>query len=122
MPKTLSQHLKDIGDELVEIVIEGERVKVSRTEALARRLYIMAMGGVEQVIEDGEIVELTDKADYRVAKSIREYTEGKAAQEAPKKSKQNAKPGQYDSEIGRRLNERLGGPKPEVGPEVKGEW
>jgi hypothetical protein len=121
MPKTLSQHLKDIGDELVEIVIEGERVKVSRTEALARRLYIMAMGGVEQVIEDGEIVEITHKADYRVAKSIREYTEGKAAQEPPKKSKQNAKPGQYDSEISRRLNERLGGGSG-VGAEAKGEW
>ena len=58
---------------------------------------------------DGEIEERTYKADYRVAKSIREYTEGKAAQEPPKKGKQNAKAGRYDSEIGRRLNERLGG-------------
>ena len=121
MPKTLSQHLKDIGDELVEIVIEGERIKVSRTEALARRLYVMAMGGVEEIVEDGEIVQITHKPDYRVAKSIREYTEGKAAQEPPKKGKQNAKPGRYDSEIGRRLNERLGGGSG-VGLEAKGEW
>ena len=138
MTKTLTQHLKDIGDEAVEIVIDGGTVQVSRTEALARRLFLMAMGGVEQIMVDGQIEEITHKADYRVAKSIREYTEGKAAPEPPKKTKPKAKAGQYDSEISRRLNERLGGgdKPPEPGPElptkpkplvgrgkkIKGEW
>jgi hypothetical protein len=101
MPKTLSQHLKDIGDELVEIVIKGQRVKVSRTEALARRMYIMAMGGVEEIVDDDdEIVQVMHKADYRVARSIREYTEGKAAQEAPKKSKQSPQEEQTERQAG----------------------
>lgn len=120
MTKTLTQHLKDVGNETVEIVLDGGRVQVTRTEALARRLYLMAMGGVEQIIIGDEIEEITHKADYRVAKSIREYTEGKAAPEPPKEKKAQAKAGQYDSEISRRLNERLGGgDKPELEQELE---
>ena len=119
MAKTLSQHLKDIGNEKVEIALAGKIKKVSKTEALARRLYLMAMGGTEQVVVDGQIEEVTHKADYRVAKSIREFTEGKANVEPPKKTKPKAKAGQYDSEISRRLNERLGRSEPAVEPEAK---
>lgn len=109
MNKSLTQYLKDIGEEKVKIVINGKIKKVSRTEALARRLYVMAMGGIEEIVVDGDIVKKVHKADHRVAKDIREYTEGKAAVEPAKEKKKQIKAGEYSSEIGRRLNERLGG-------------
>lgn len=109
MSKSLTQYLKDIGDEKVSIVINDKIKKVSRTEALARRMYAVAMGGIEKIVVDGEIVQTVHKGDAKVAKDIREYTEGKAAIEPPKEKPKQIKAGEYSSEIGRRLNERLGG-------------
>lgn len=121
MSKSLTQHLKDIGEEKVEFFIDGEPQQVTKTEALARKLYIMAQGGVEHVRVGDQIVEIAHKPSYQVAKSIREFTEGKAQTEPPKKDKKQTKPGQYTSEISRRLNDRLGGRQPEpVNTTVKG--
>lgn len=110
MSKSLTAFLKQIGDEKVSIVINGKVKKVSRTEALARRLYVMAMGGVENVVAvDGTIIEVIHKANHKIAKDIREYTEGKAAIEPAKEKEKGAKPGQFTSETAGRLNDRLGG-------------
>ena len=110
MGKTLTQYLKEIGEEQVTIIINGETKQVTRTEALARKMFLLARGGIEEVTGDtiGEVLKIVHKPDHRVAKSIREFTEGKAAVEAQQKDKKNTKPGRYDSEISRRLNERLG--------------
>jgi hypothetical protein len=107
--KSITQWLKQIGDEKVRIVVNGKVKKVSQTEALARKMFILAKGGIEEIEDEaGNIVEVVHKPDHKVAKSIREWTEGKAAVEPPKEKPKQAKAGQYDSEIGRRLNERLG--------------
>lgn len=110
MSKTLADCLRDIGEEKVKININGKKYNCSRTEATARKMHLMASGGYEEVKdEEGESVRVNYKADAKVAKMIREFVDGKAAQEAPKEEKKQAKPGQYNSEISRRLNDRLGG-------------
>ena len=110
MAKTLSDCLKDIGEEEVTVKINGKEYTCSRTEATARKMHLMANGGYEEIEdENGEIERVTYKADYRVAKTIREFVEGRAPQEPPRPKDKGKKAGQYDSEIGRRLNERLVG-------------
>lgn len=109
MGKSLTQYLKEVSEEPVNIIVNGKPKQVTRTEALARKMFLMAMGGIEELLDDdGNVVQVIHKPDHRVAKSIREFTEGKAAVEAQQKDKKNTKPGRYDSEISRRLNERLG--------------
>ena len=121
MPKTLTQYLKEVSEEPVNIVVDGKPKQVTRTEALARKMFLMAMGGVEELLDDdGNVVQVVHKPDHRVAKSIREFTEGKAAVEAQQKDKKNTKPGRYDSEISRRLNERLGSKARPKRPSIKG--
>lgn len=107
--KSLTDHLRDIGEEEVTIKINGESYTCSRTEATARKMHLMANGGYEEVTdEEGEVIKVVYKADAKVAKMIREFVDGKAAQEPAPEKKQGAKAGRYDSEISRRLNERLG--------------
>ncbi len=109
MTKTLTACLRDIGEEEVTIKINGREYTCTRTEATARKMYLLANGGFEEITnEDNEVVQITYKADAKVAKMLREFTEGKAAPELAPEKKPGAKAGQYDSEIGRRLNERLG--------------
>ena len=118
MTKSLSDHLVAIGEEKVKIKINGKKHNCSRTEATARKMHLMANGGYEEVKnEGGETVRVTYKADAKVAKMIREFVEGKAAPEPPKEKKKGTKAGQYDSEISRRLNERLGGGSVQSEPE-----
>lgn len=113
MPKTLTQHLKEIGDEQTSITVNGTVYKCTKTEAVARKLFLLAQGGTERIVdEDGNEVTVIHKADPRVAKSIREYTEGKASVELPKETKGKAKAGQYSSETANRLSDRLGAPTP----------
>ena len=112
MAKTLTDHLKDIGNEETTITINGETHTCSKTEAVARRMFLMAEGGTEEIMVDGEAMERVYKPDYRVAKSIREFIEGKAGVEPPKETKGNAKPGRFSSETASRLNDRLGPAKP----------
>jgi len=109
LSKSLTSWLKDIGDETVNILIDGKPKLVTKTEALARKLYLMAGGGIEEIVgDDGEVIRMVHKPDAKVAKMIREFAEGKAAPEPAPEKKRGARAGQFESEIGRRLNERLG--------------
>jgi hypothetical protein len=116
--KSLTQWLKEIGDEDIEIFVKGEPVFVTKNEALARKMFLLAQGGIERIrTTEGELVDIHHKPDHKVAKTIREWTEGKAAQEPPKEEKKQVAPGQYNSEVARRLQDRLGGGTPEPEPE-----
>ena len=109
MTKTLTDYLKEIGDETVNIRVDGLDKTVTRTEALARKMHLMAIGGVEEIIgDDGEVLKIVHKPDHRVAKSIREFTEGKAAQAPAPEKPLGAKAGRFSSETAQRLNDRLG--------------
>ncbi len=109
MSKSLTDCLRDIGEEQVTIKINGQEYTCSRTEATARKMILMANGGFEEITnEEGETMQIAYKADAKVAKMVREFVDGKAASEPPKAKEKGAKAGQYDSEISRRLNERLG--------------
>lgn len=113
MTKSLTEYLKEIGDETVSIVVDGQSRIVTRTEALARKMFLMAQGGIEEMINNkGEVVQVVHKPDHRVAKSIREFIEGKAAQAPAPEKKLGLKPGQFSSETARRLKDRLGGRRP----------
>ena len=122
MTKTLTDHLREIGDELTSITIDGQPYTCTKTEAVARKMYLLARGGTETITtEEGEVLCVTHKADPKVAKMIREFVDGKAAPEPVKEKKPGAKAGRYDSEISRRLNERLGTkPKSPKRPSIKG--
>jgi len=122
MPKSLTQYLKEIGEESVTIIIDGKKKKVTRTEALARKMFLMARGGVEEILEDGETIKVVHKPNHNVAKTIREFTEGKAAVQEQAEDKGKAKPGRYSSETAQRLSDRLGGPQRPISnvPNIKG--
>jgi hypothetical protein len=112
MPKTLTSWLKELGEEQVTIKINGQEYTCSQIEATARKMYLMANGGTEEIEVKGEKILVTHKPQYQAAKALREFMEGRAAQEAPKEDKKQTTPGQYNSEISRRLNEGLGGGPP----------
>lgn len=102
---TLTEVLKDIGEEIVEININGEEIQCTRTEAAARRLFLLATGGYMQTKdENGDTVTTYFKPTASACKAIREYTEGRASQEPPKEGKKNAKAGSFDGSIAGRLN------------------
>ena len=117
--KSLSDCLKKIGEERVDVIINGVMHSCSQTEATARKLYLLANGGTETVEVDGEMVTIRYKPNANAAKTLREFTEGKAAPEPPKESAPPLTPGTYDSEIGRRLNERFGQGAGESKPKKK---
>jgi hypothetical protein len=102
---TLSETLRDIGEEIVEININGDDISCTRTEAAARRLYLLATGGFMQTKdENGDLVTTYFKPNASACKAIREYTEGRASQEPPKEGKKNKKAGSFDGSIAGRLN------------------
>ena len=45
----LTTFLNQIGEEEVTICIDGQPRTVTRAEALARKMYLLALGGVEEV-------------------------------------------------------------------------
>lgn len=111
----LTDFLNQIGGEEVTICIDGQPRTVSRAEALARKMYLLALGGVEEVKDvDGQIVKVLHKPDYRVAKMVREFTEGKASMEVVETGVKGRKPGSFNSSVSRRLNDRLGPKRPRV--------
>jgi hypothetical protein len=104
--KSLTECLKEVGEEQIQVCINGQHMTVSKTEAVARKMFLLAHGGVEEVTnEDGKVVKLFHKPDYRVAKTIREFIEGKPNQEPPQLKSKGKKAGTFDSKIGKRLNE-----------------
>lgn len=109
----LTAFLNQIGEEEVTICIDGRSKTVSRAEALARKMYLLALGGVEEIKDaDGVIVNVFHKPDHRVAKMIREFTEGKAPMEVVETGPKGRKPGSFNSSVSRRLNDRLGPKRP----------
>lgn len=116
----LTDFLNQVGEEEVTICIDGQPKKVTKAEALARKMYLLALGGFEEVqMPDGTIEKFFHKPDYKVAKLIREFTEGKAAAEFQPNKDKGKKPGAFTSDVGRRLNQRLGLKRPVN--EIKGE-
>ena len=117
----LTSFLNQIGEEQVTICIDGQPRTVSRAEALARKMYLLALGGVEEVQDaDGQMIKVFHKPDYRVAKMVREFTEGKAPMEVVEKGGKGRKPGSFSSAVAGRLNNRLGPKRPST-KTVKGE-
>ena len=111
----LTDFLNQIGGEEVTICIDGQPRTVSRAEALARKMYLLALGGMEELQDaDGQVIRVFHKPDYRVAKMIREFTEGKAPMEVVETGVKGRKPGRYDSAVANRLNDRLGPRRPRV--------
>ena len=111
----LTAFLNQIGEEEVTICIDGQPRTVSRAEALARKMYLLALGGWEEVqMPDGTIEKFFHKPDYRVAKMVREFTEGKAPMEVVETGPKGRKPGSFNSSVSRRLNDRLGPKRPRV--------
>jgi len=105
----LTAFLNQIGEEEVTICIDGQAKTVTRAEALARKMYLLALGGVEEIKDvDGQVVKVYHKPDHRVAKIIREFTEGKAPMEVVGTGPKGHKPGSFNSSVSRRLNDRLG--------------
>lgn len=111
----LTSFLNQIGEEEVTICIDGQPRTVSRAEALARKLYLLALGGFEEIqMPDGTIEKFFHKPDYRVAKMVREFTEGKAPMEVVETGPKGRKPGSFNSSVSRRLNDRLGPKRPRM--------
>lgn len=109
----LTAFLTQIGEEEVTICIDGQSRTVSRAEALARKMYLLALGGVEEIQDtDGQVVNVFHKPDYRVAKMIREFTEGKAPMEVVETGPKGRKPGHFSSAVANRLHSRLGPKRP----------
>lgn len=118
MSKTLTDYLKDVGEEQTTICIDGVPYTCSKQEALARKMYVMAMGGFsEEKDENGQVIKVYHKADAKIAKNIREFTEGKAAAKSPTEGTKKHKPGSFDSSIGNRLRNRINPTRPKI---VKG--
>ena len=102
---TLSEVLKNIGEEMVYININGQDIRCTRTEAAARRLFLLATGGYMQSKDEyGDTITTYFKPTASACKAIREYTEGRASQEPPKEGPKNARAGQFDGSIAGRLN------------------
>lgn len=109
----LTDFLNQIGGEEVTICIDGQPRTVSRAEALARKMYLLALGGIEEVQDvDGQVVKVFHKPDYRVSKMIREFTEGKAPMEVVETGTKGRKPGSFNSAVANRLSNRLGPRRP----------
>lgn len=109
----LTAFLTQIGEEEVKICIDGQPRTVSRAEALARKMYLLALGGVEEVQDaDGQMIKVFHKPDYRVSKIIREFTEGKAPMEVVETGVKGRKPGRFNSAVAGRLSNRLGPKRP----------
>lgn len=113
MSKSLTDCLKDIGNEQITVNINGEEHTCSKTEAVARKMFVLAMGGYsEETNTNGEKVHVFHKANHAVAKMLREFMEGRPATEPEPEKEKNKKAGRFNSSISRRLNERLGPQRP----------
>jgi len=105
--KLLTQYLRDIGEETEQIVIEGHPYVATKAEVLARRLYLMALGGVEEYTdENGEVKKRVYEPDRKVMELVFTRIEGRPAQAAPEGGPERARrAGKFDSGVGRRLND-----------------
>ena len=112
--KLLTELLTDIGNEKTStVVIDGQTVKVTKAEAVARGLFDMAEGGIRDKInpKTGEVIQVYVKPDVAAVKAIREYTEGKASPDIVKEAADKKKSGKFGSGTRKRLGEILNKPE-----------
>lgn len=80
--KLLTDFLLRVGDEETEVVvIDGQNVRVSKAEAVARNLFKSAIGGLSDEFDSktGKMVKVFIPQSIQAVKLIREYTEGRPA-------------------------------------------
>ncbi len=110
--KLLTDFLREVGTEQTELITnqDGLPVLVSKAEAVARTLYLMALGGTQERKNDkGEVEIRSFKPNIAAMKLIREYTEGKPFANKPAEVPNDShKPGQFDKATGSRLSRVLG--------------
>lgn len=77
----LSKFLRQIGEELTETVeIDGEPVMISKIEALTRKIWMAALGGFVETVDDkGEKCKLFIPPDRVAWSIIFDRLEGKSA-------------------------------------------
>jgi len=111
--RLLTELLTEIGNEKTEtVLIDGNSVKVSKAEAVARGLYEMAQGGtIEKISKKGVITEVYIKPDAAAVRLIREYTEGKPSADITKGIADKKTAGECGSGTRKRLGEILNKPK-----------
>lgn len=107
--RLLTDFLRDVGNEETELVtVDNVPVMVSKAEALARKLYLMALGGtVEQKNDKGEVQTVTFEPSIPAAKLIREWTEGKPGENKSEATKKGKRPERFDKNTGNRLSRVL---------------
>ena len=107
--RLLTDFLRDVGGEETELVtVDGVPTMVSKAEALARKLYLMALGGtVEQKNDHGVVCVVTFEPSIPAAKLIREWTEGKPGESKSASDKKGKRPERFDKNTGNRLSRVL---------------
>lgn len=105
----LTEYLNSVSQEETEVVsINGEPKTITKAEALARRLWLMALGGTEEFIDDdGQVERRVYKPDRKSAELIIAYLEGKPPVSKPGKPSEMQKPHGFTSDTKARLSETL---------------
>lgn len=107
--RLLSNYLGAVGQEETEVVsISGKPKTITKAEALARRLWLMALGGIEEFIDDdGQTLTRIYKPDRKAAELIIAYLEGKPAAKKPGETSDKQKPHGFTSDTKARLSDSL---------------
>jgi len=107
--RLLTDFLRDVGAEETELVtVDGTPAMVSKAEALARKLYLMALGGTVECKNDkGEVKTVVFEPSIPAAKLIREWTEGKPGENKSTSDKKGKRPERFDKNTGNRLSRVL---------------
>ena len=107
--KLLTDFLRDVGGEETELVtVDGTPAMVSKAEALARKLYLMALGGTVECKNDkGEVKTVIFEPSIPAAKLIREWTEGKPSENKSTSNVKGKRPERFDKNTGNRLSRVL---------------
>lgn len=105
----LTEYLNSIGQEETEIVlVDGVPTPITKAEALARRLWLMALGGKEEFIDDdGQTLTRIHKPDRKSAELIYAYVEGKPPVNKPGKEPGRQQPSGFTNDTKSRLSEAL---------------
>jgi hypothetical protein len=107
--RLLTDFLRDVGGEETELVtVDGTPAMVSKAEALARKLYLMALGGTTETKNDkGEVKTVVFEPSLPAAKLIREWTEGKPSENKSASNVKGKRPERFDKNTGNRLSRVL---------------
>lgn len=108
--RLLTSYLNSVGQEETEVVsINGIPKPITKAEALARRLWLMALGGIEEFIDDdGQTLTRIYKPDRKAVELILAYLEGKPPVNKPgDKGSNRQKPHGFTSDTKHRLSEAL---------------